>query len=102
MALFAVRPRMCTVISAGQMLKIKVGVNLRGCNTGVPQQFLYGAQVAAGLQHVGGEGVAQQVRVYASIQSAALAPPGHPCLNGAAREPGTATAHEYGCLAGRG
>ncbi len=38
-----------------------VRVNLRGGKRGVAEQFLHGAQISAGVQHVGGKGVAQLV-----------------------------------------
>jgi len=33
---------MCGVVDAGEMLKIEVRINLRGCDIGVSEQFLYG------------------------------------------------------------
>jgi len=54
---------MTPVINPGQMLKIKVSINLCGGNVGMAEQLLYRAQVAAGFQHVAGEGVSKQVRV---------------------------------------
>ena len=48
-------PRMRCIIDLRQMLEIKMGINLRGADTGVPQHFLHRAQVATGLQQVGGK-----------------------------------------------
>jgi ABC-type nitrate/sulfonate/bicarbonate transport system substrate-binding protein len=39
----------------GQMLEVQPRVDLRGGDVGMAQQFLHGAQVAAGLQHVAGK-----------------------------------------------
>ncbi|NHH99218.1 hypothetical protein OJHNALOF_00208 [Oceanimonas sp. MB9] len=50
--------RVGLIIGVGQMLKIEVGVDLGGGQIGMAQQFLHRAQVAAGLQHMGGERVA--------------------------------------------
>ena len=61
-------PRMRFVIDAGEVLKIKVGIDLRRADIGVTQQFLHPPQVSAGLQKVRGEGMAQQVRAHACIQ----------------------------------
>src|SRR5699024_4273851 len=95
-ASFAVRARMCIIISAGQMLKIKMRVHLRGGNAGVAEQLLHRTQVAAGLEHVGGEGVAQQMWMDASIEPAASAPVVESRLDRAACEPGAAAADEHG------
>ena len=54
---------MCAVIDLRQVLEIKVGVDLGGADVGVPQQFLYRAQIAAGFQQMTGEGVPQGVRM---------------------------------------
>ncbi len=51
------------VIDLGEMLKIQMRVHLRRADVGMPQHFLHGAQVAAGLQHVAGEAVTQHVRM---------------------------------------
>lgn len=60
--LFAARARVGGVVDAGEMLKVEVGVDLGGANIGVPEQFLHRAQIRAGFEQVGGEGVAQHVR----------------------------------------
>ena len=52
------------VIRLGQVLKIQPRVDLRGGDVGVAQELLHGAQVAAALQYVAGEGVAQHVGVH--------------------------------------
>src|SRR5690606_39109270 len=51
------------VVNMGQVLEIKVSVNLRCGQIGVPQQLLDPAQVVAGFQQVRGEGMPEQVRV---------------------------------------
>ena len=52
------RPWVGFVIHLGEVLEIEVGVDLSGGDIGVAKQFLYGAQVVAGFEHVAGEGVA--------------------------------------------
>src|SRR5882672_3584761 len=49
------RARMRTFVDAGEVLEIKVGVDLRGADAGVTQQLLHGAQVAARLEQVRGK-----------------------------------------------
>ena len=53
---------MCVVVDVHEVVEGDVGVALRRREAGVPEQFLYGAQVRAAFQHVRGEGVAQGVR----------------------------------------
>ena len=50
-------------VNLPQELVVDVGINLSGGNIGVPEQFLDHPQVGSVLEEVGGEGVAQQVRV---------------------------------------
>src|SRR5205085_4972127 len=58
----ALRPRVCVVVHFPQLFPGHVGVNLRGGETGVPEQLLNRAQVRAILQEVRGEAVPQRVR----------------------------------------
>ena len=46
---FPFRPRMRFVIYGGQMFQVQLGVNLRGRQIAVPQQFLYRTDVARRL-----------------------------------------------------
>ena len=50
-------------VNLPQELVVDVGINLSGGNIGVPEQFLDHPQVGSVLEEVGGEGVAQEVRV---------------------------------------
>ena len=52
-----------------QALVVDVGINLGGGNIGVPEQFLDHPQVGSVLEEVGGEGVAQEVRVDVLFES---------------------------------
>jgi len=40
---------MRTLIRLGKILKIQTGINLRGRNVGVAEEFLGGSQILAGL-----------------------------------------------------
>jgi hypothetical protein len=51
------------VVGTHEFVDAQVGVALGGGQTGMAQQFLDAAQVGAGFQQVGGEAVAQHVRV---------------------------------------
>ena len=64
LASFTFSTGVCGVISFGQMLKIQPGVHLRCRDVGMSQQLLYGAQIAAGLQHMAGKRVPQHVRMH--------------------------------------
>ena len=54
--------RMRRVVDLRQVLKIEMGVNLRGGDVDVAEQFLNRAQIGTRFQHVSGEGVTQHVR----------------------------------------
>jgi hypothetical protein len=43
------------VVHLGQVLEIQVGIYLRRADIGVTEEFLNGAEVAAGLEHVTGK-----------------------------------------------
>ena len=62
------------IVNLGEMLEIKVRVNLRCGNVGVAQQLLDPAQVVAGLEDVGGEGVAEEMRVDIGVDALAPGP----------------------------
>ena len=64
--------RVGRVVDLGQVLKIQAGVDLRGADAGVAQELLHGAQVATGLQHMAGKGVAQHVRMDRCAQTREL------------------------------
>src|SRR5690348_10391154 len=58
----APRSRMSGLINLQEMLRIDVGVALRGGKRRMSEQFLDRAEIAAGAQQVRGEGMAQGVR----------------------------------------
>ena len=48
-----------------EVLAVHTGVELRGAEVGVAQHLLHRAQVARGLQHMAGEGMAQGMGMHA-------------------------------------
>jgi hypothetical protein len=52
------------VINLSKSLKIKVGIDLRGCYLGMAKQLLNGAQIATGLQKMARKRMSQHVRVH--------------------------------------
>ena len=73
------------IVHVRQMLKVEVGINLRGGQVGVAEQLLHRAQIAARLQHVGSEGVAQLVRVDMAVDALFHTPFGEALLHVARR-----------------
>ena len=61
---FAPRARVRGVVDLRDDAEVQPRVDLRGGDVGVAERFLHRAQVAAGLQQVRGERVAQHVRVH--------------------------------------
>ena len=57
------------VIHFCQVLPVQMGIDLRCRYACVAQHFLHRAQVAAGLQYVGGKRVTQHVWVYVLRQT---------------------------------
>ena len=82
------------VVHLGQMLKVQPRIDLGGGDAGVAQQLLHGAQVAAGLQQMAGERVAQHVRVHGRGQPRALAALAQPQPDGLRRDACAAPAQE--------
>ena len=62
-----------------------MGINLSGGDAGVAEHFLHGAQIAGRLQHVGGERVAQQMRMHVAGDALFDAPLLHAQLHHARR-----------------
>ena len=46
---------MCLIVCAGQMLKIKVRINLGGTDVGMTQKLLDAAQITTGFKQMGGK-----------------------------------------------
>src|SRR5690606_20388224 len=74
--------RMRAVVDAGEVLEIEVRVHLGGADIRVAEQLLDGPQVAAGLEEMAGEGMAQHVGVHAGRQPLPDGPGAEPLLDG--------------------
>ena len=76
------------------MLKIKVCIHLRGGNARMAEEFLDRAQIAAGFEHVAGEGVPEHVRMDPDGRAPAPRPLPDPLLHGPSGEPRAPPADE--------
>src|ERR1700739_5124386 len=85
---------MGSVVNAGQVLEVKVGIDLGGRDVGVPEQLLHAAQLATRLEQVRGKGMAEEMRVDVPPESLAARPERHACLDGARSEPPAGAADE--------
>ena len=99
MRLFFPGPWMCLIVNLGQVLKIQMGIYLCRGDVGMPQHFLHGAQVAAGLQHMGGKAVTQDVRVHVAGDALFDRPLFEAVLHGARGELFAGFADEQGLFA---
>jgi hypothetical protein len=88
-----------SVVDLGEVLEIKVRIDLRRRDIGVTQQFLHPAQVLARLEQMRRERMAEQVRVNVPAQTLAARPARDALLDRTGSEPRTATAHEQSLLA---
>ena len=70
------------IVGLGEILKIQMGVDLRGTDAGVAQHFLHCAQIAGRLQHVAGKGMAQGVWIHMLRQALFLSAQCQPLLDG--------------------
>ena len=84
------------VIDTGEVLEIKVGINLRRAQIGMSQQFLYRAQVVAGFEQVRCKRVAQHVRVQRYANTLLLCTLFQSVLNAAVTDTFAAAAGEQG------
>ena len=67
---------MTSVIDAGEVLEIKVGVHLRRGDVRVTEQFLDPAQILTRLEQVRGEGVAEKMGMHVHRQALQPCPAG--------------------------
>src|SRR5574340_1855813 len=86
--------RMRRIVDLAEVLEIEVRVDLRGGDARVAEHLLHRAQVAGRLQHMRGERMAQQVRMYAAAQPLFDAPLLHAQLHHARRDAAAALADE--------
>src|SRR5512139_525768 len=88
-------PGVGSVVDAGQVLEIKMGVHLGRADVGVAEQFLHRPQVARRLQQVRREGMPEQVRVHVLGQALQASPAGDAPLHDARPEAAAVHADEY-------
>ena len=88
------RARMCGLVNARQMLKVQVSIDLSGADVGVAEQFLHAAQIAARLQQMSGERMAEHMRMHMHAEPHAAAPGGDAQLHGANRQRPAALPHK--------
>ncbi len=93
---------MCTFVDAGEVLEIKMGVDLCGTDAGVTQKFLHRPQVAAGFEQVRGEGMPEQVGMHAHREALGARVARDEQLHRAAAQAPAAVIEEQGVLADRG
>lgn len=74
------------IVHVRQMLKVEVGIDLGGGQIGMAKQFLHRTQIAAGLQHMGGKGVTQLVRMDVAVNALLDAPLGKTFLHVTGRD----------------
>ena len=98
---FFSRPGMGFVVYLGEMLEVKVGIDLGRGDVGVAEQLLHAAEIVAGLQQVGCKGMAEQVREHVGIDALAPGPMGDPSLYRPATEAPATVADEQRFLTGR-
>src|SRR5690554_3067171 len=89
------RPGMTLIVHPGKMLKVQMSIDLCGGDVRMTKQFLHRTQVAAGLQHMAGKGVPQQVRMQALVGTLHHAPAGQAGLDTALAQATTPLADEY-------
>ena len=89
---------MSPVVYLGEVLEVKVSINLRRRDIRVAQQFLHATQVVAGLEQVGGERMPEQVRVDLGVDALAASPVIDARLHAAATKARAAVADEQGGL----
>ena len=87
------------VVDLGQLLKVEVGIDLRGREVFVTEQLLNRAEVSARFEQVARERMAQHVRMDVHGKSAAQRPPAKPRLHRARRD-APAGARDEECIPG--
>ena len=87
---------MCLIVYLGQMLEIKVRVDLRRGDVGVAQEFLHAAQIMARFKQMRREGVAKQVRVDVGVDALSASPVTDAGLHGTGAQAAAPIAYEQG------
>src|SRR4051812_12631654 len=96
---FLPRAGMGFVVDTGEVLEIKMGVNLGRRNISVAQQLLHAAQIPTRFKNMRCKRMPEQVGVYAQAHSLPPSPVSHPCLDSSPAQTLTATPYEQSCFA---
>jgi hypothetical protein len=62
------------IVDLCKVLKIEMGIDLRGRDIGVPEQFLHSAQVSRGFEQMARKRVTKQMRMQMTARSPLLCP----------------------------
>jgi len=68
------------VVYLGEVLEIKVRINLGAADIGMPEQFLHAAKIVAGFEHMRRERMAKHMRVQLCVETLSTGPVLDPCL----------------------
>ena len=91
---FLSRARVSGFVRAGQVLEIKVSVDLRGGDVGVPEQLLHPTKFSTGFKEMGRERMAEQVWVDMLVKPLPPGPVGNPGLHAPRPQPPAVLAYE--------
>src|SRR4051794_21852591 len=91
---FLPRAGMSFVVDTGEVLKIKMGVNLGRRNIGVAQQLLHATQIPTRFKEMRCKRMPEQVGVYAQAHALSPSPISHPCLHSSPAQTLAATPDE--------
>src|SRR5438105_1498246 len=93
---FLPRAGMGFVVDTGEVLEIKMGVDLSRRNIGVAQQLLHATQISTRFKDMRCKRMPEQVGIYAQAHALPPRPVGHPCLDSSAAQTLTTTPDEQG------
>src|SRR3954465_6101561 len=96
---FLPRAGMSFVVDTGEVLEIKMGVNLGRRNIGVAQQLLHATQIPTRFKDMRCKRMPEQGGVDARAHALPPSPVSPPCLDGPPAQTLTATPYEQGCFA---
>jgi len=91
---------MSFVVYLGEMLEVKVSIDLGGRYVGVPKQFLNPTQVVTRFQQMRGKGVPKQMRGDICVDALPARPMGNARLYRAFAQPRAAITDKHGVLVG--
>src|SRR5450631_2655516 len=92
--------RVGTVVNAGKVLEVKMGIDLGCGDIRVPEKFLYAAKFSTGFKKMRSEGMPEEVRMHGYPQALAARPLGDPDLYGTRPQAASVLADEHGHFSG--